>query len=333
MGGASAGGGGGPDGAASGGDELAAGRVAVGGVLGQRPRDDLIELTRQRRLQRAGGGWHFLHVRPDHRGVHVLGERYPAGHALIQHTPQRIDISPAINRTALDLLRRDVVDGAHELAGGRQPAARGGVLGDPEVSQVDVVRLVLIGAVLDQDVARLDVTVHQAVPVRDIERPAGLAAHQHRLLGGQHMLGLQHRPQILARHIPHRDEQQVLMRAHVIDRDHIRVVERGRGPRLLQEPGPEHIVGGQLRRQHLQRYRAAQPRVLRLIHHTHPAAAQDPPQPVASEFVSHHRQCGHHTSPFRKSPEPGIPSGRRWGQLLVGEEATGPGQCQCRGGG
>ena len=90
------------------------------------------------------------------------------------------------------------------------------------------------------------------------------------------------------------------MRAHVIDRDHIGVIERGRGPRLLQESGPEHVVGGQLRRQHLQRYRAAQPRVLRLIHHAHPAAAQHPPQPVASELVSHHRQCGHHTSPFRK---------------------------------
>src|SRR5262249_48363384 len=149
VGGAGAGGGGGAQGAAGRGDELAAGGVPVGRVLGQRLADHLIDLARQGGLQGAGGGRHFFHVRPDDRGVHVLGEGDPAGQALIQHAPQRVDVGAAIDRAALDLLRRDVVDGAHELAGGRQPAARGGVLGDPEVGQVDVVRLVLIGAVLD----------------------------------------------------------------------------------------------------------------------------------------------------------------------------------------
>ena len=91
------------------------------------------------------------------------------------------------------------------------------------------------------------------------------------------------------------------MRAHVINRDHIGVIERGRDPRLLQEPGPEHIVGGQFRRQHLQRHRAAQPRILRLINHAHPAPAQHSPQPVTSELISHHRQCGHHITPFRRT--------------------------------
>ena len=332
VGGAGIGGGGGADSAAGGGDEFAAGRVPVGGVFGQRLADDLIDLPRQCGLQRAGGGGHLLHMRPDDRGVNVLGERDPAGQAFIQHTAQRVDVGAAVDGTALDLLGSDVVDGAHELAGGRQPTARGGVLGDPEVSQVDVVRLLLIGAVLDQDVARLDVTVHQAVPVRDIECPARLTTHQHRLLGRQHMLGLEHPPQILSGHITHRDKQQVLMRAHVIDRDHIGVVERGRGPRLLQEPGPEHIVGGQLRRQHLQRYRAAQPRVLRLIHHAHPAAAQHSPQPVAGELISHHRQCGHHISPFREISRTRKIFGPAMGSAPGGEDATGSArQCQCRG--
>src|SRR5439155_8976567 len=134
--------------------------------------DDRVDAGGQGGLQRAGRGGHFFHVRPDDCGVDVLGEGDPAGQALIQHTAQRVDVRAAIDGAAPDLLGGDVVDGAHELPGGRQPAARGGVLGDPEVGQVDVVRLVLIGAVLDQDVARLDVTVHQAVPVRDVERPA-----------------------------------------------------------------------------------------------------------------------------------------------------------------
>src|SRR5206468_11436028 len=46
--------GGGAQGAAGRGDELAAGAVAVGGVFGQRPPDDLIDLGGQRRLQCAG---------------------------------------------------------------------------------------------------------------------------------------------------------------------------------------------------------------------------------------------------------------------------------------
>src|SRR5262249_18924595 len=149
VGGAGAGGGGGAQGAAGRGDELTAGRIPGGRGLGQRLSDHLIDLARQRGLQGAGGGRHLLHVRPYYRRVDVLGEGDPAGQALIQHAPQRVDVGAAIDGAALDLLRRDVVDGAHELAGGRQPAARGGVLGDPEVGQVDVVRLVLIGAVLD----------------------------------------------------------------------------------------------------------------------------------------------------------------------------------------
>src|SRR5215470_11409082 len=82
VGGAGTRGGGGAEGAAGGGDELAAGRVPVGRIFGQRLADDLIDLARQGGLQRAGGGGHFLHMRPYDRGVHVLGERNPAGQAL-----------------------------------------------------------------------------------------------------------------------------------------------------------------------------------------------------------------------------------------------------------
>src|SRR5215470_15629280 len=104
VGGAGTRGVGGAEGAAGGGDELAAGRVPVGRIFGQRLADDLIDLARQGGLQRAGGGRHLLHMRPDHRGIDVLGERHPPGQALIQHTPQRVDVGAAVDRAALDLL-------------------------------------------------------------------------------------------------------------------------------------------------------------------------------------------------------------------------------------
>ena len=143
-----------------------------------------------------GAAGHFFHVRPDDRGVDVFGEGHPAGQALIQHTSQRVDVGPAIDWAAPDLLGGDVVDGAHELTGRGQPTARGGMLADAKIAQVDVIGLVVvIGAVLDQDVARLDVAVHQPVPVRGIQRPARLADQQQRLIGREHLLGLEHRAQ------------------------------------------------------------------------------------------------------------------------------------------
>ena len=275
-------------------DELAAASVALVRTLGQHPAEHLIDLRRQVRPQHRRHRGRLLHMRPDDRRVQVLLKRNPPGQALIQHAAQRILISQPQHRRPPDLLRRHVIDRAQELPRRRQPAARHRVLGDPEVRQVHVIRVAVVAAPLDQQVPRLDVPVHQPLTVRGIQRPRGLAQQEQRGLRLQAAPLLDHLPQVSPGHVPHRDIQQLILGAHVVDRDHVRVVQRRGDPGLLQEPGPEHVIGSQLRRQHLQRDDTAQPQVLRLVDHAHPAAAEHRARPVARELIPHQRQPRHH---------------------------------------
>src|ERR1700730_10929119 len=288
-------------------DDLAAAAVALVRALGQHPAEHLINPGRQLGPQHRRHRGRLLHVRPDDRRVQVLLERHPPGQALIQHAPQRVLIRQPQHRRAPDLLRRHVVDRAQELPRRGQPATRHGVLGDAEVRQVDVIGIGVVAAPLDQQVPRLHVPVHQPLAVRRVQRPRRLPDQEQGGRGQHPAALLDHLPQVRPGHVPHRDVQQVILGAHVVDGDHVRVVQRGRDPRLLQEPGPEHVIGGQLRRQYLQRDDAAQPEVLRLIDHAHPAAAEHRACPVARELIPHQRQPRHHALPPRRPPPRFIP--------------------------
>ena len=88
----------------------------------------------------------------------VPGVLAARGDALEEHEPERVDVGRGPDRLAADLLGREVRRGADHHAGGGD--VRGvGEDGDAEVRQV--------GAALgvEQDVARLDVAVHDAVAV------------------------------------------------------------------------------------------------------------------------------------------------------------------------
>jgi len=146
------------------------------------------------------------------------------------------------------------------------------VLGDPEVSQIDVIGIGLVVAALDQQVPRLHVPVHQSLAVRGVEGARGLTDQEQGGGGEDPAALLDHLPHVGPGDVPHRDVQQVVLGAHVVDGDHVRVVERGRDPRFLQEPGPEDIVGGKLGRQHLQCDDTAEAEVLGLVDHAHAAA-------------------------------------------------------------
>ena len=287
-------------------DELAAAPVALVRALGQHPAEHLIDLRRQVRAQYRRHRGRLLHMRPDDRRVQVLLERNPPGQALVQHAAQRVLVGQAGHRRAPDLLRGDVVDRAEELARRGQPAARHGVLGDAEVRQVHVLGIGVVTAPLDQQVPRLHVPVHQPLAVRGVQRPRGLAGEEQGGRGEDPAALFDHLPHVGPGHVPHRDVQQVVLGAHVVDGDHVRVVQRGRDPRLLQEPGPEHVVGSQLGRQYLQRDDAAQAEVLGLVDHAHPAAAEHRPRPVARELIPHQRQPSHHALP----PPPPPPRSR-----------------------
>ena len=81
------------------------------------------------------------------------------------------------------------------------------------------------------------------------------------------------RAHVAAADVPHRDEQHAARLAGLEDRDDVRVIDRGGGPRLADESLPERVVGGQRRRQDLQRDRPVEPLVVRAEHHGHAALA------------------------------------------------------------
>ena len=206
-------------------DELTAASVPLIRALGQHPAEHLVDLRRQLGPQHRGHRGRLLHVRPDDRGVQVLLERHPSGQALVQDAAERVLVGLAQHRRAPDLLRGDIVDRAQELARRGQPAAGHRVLGDPEVSQVHVIWIGLVAAPFDQQVPRLHVPVHQPLAVRGVEGPRGLA-HQEQGGSGEDPAALfYHLPHVGARDIPHRDVEQLIVGAHVVNGDHVRVVE------------------------------------------------------------------------------------------------------------
>ena len=63
-------------------------------------------------------------MRPDRRHLGVLFERLRADERLVEHAGQRVDVGAAVDGLSLDLLRRDVVDGADKLTRGGQTGLR-----------------------------------------------------------------------------------------------------------------------------------------------------------------------------------------------------------------
>ena len=246
-----------------------AGRVAGIRRLGQRLRHDLVDRWRQVGAQgpqrRHGRG----HLRPHHREARVALERRLPGEHLERGAGQGVEVGAAVERPALDLLRRHVVERAQELAGQRQRSRRDPLLAEPEVGQVQVVRL---GAA-DQHVAGLHVAVHQAAGVRLVERGRGLGDEANGPGGRQPVLGLEQRAHVLPVDVAHGDEQGPVRLARVEDRDDVRVIDGRRGPHLPEKPLPVSLVAGELGCQDLQRHGPVQPSVGCAVDDRHPAAA------------------------------------------------------------
>ena len=126
---------------------------------------------------------------------------------------------------------------------------------------------------IDQHVGRLDVPVDQPRRVRGVQR------RRHGRDDGrgpgrrQRALAAQQAADVAAGHVAHRDEQHAACLARLVDGDDVRVIDRGRGPRLAEEPAPELLVGRQRRGQDLQRHRPVKPLVEGAEDDGHPARA------------------------------------------------------------
>jgi hypothetical protein len=95
----------------------------------------------------------------------------------------------------------------------------------------------------------------------------------------------------------HHDERVVLGLPDIVDLDDARVLDRGRGARLVEEPLEQLLVARDLGQQHLHRGAPAEHLVHDLVHHTHAASPQlalDPVGPkVLRRGVGHLRRLSH----------------------------------------
>ena len=204
-------------------------------------------------------------------------ERDRAGQHLVEHRAERVDVGAGARRLAADLLGRGVVDAAHEQAGLGHPA-RAGVPREPEVGQVDVI----LGR--DQHVGGLDVAVHEAARVGGVERGGDLADDPHRPVRRQLALVVEQVGQIATLDPPHRDEQVVVGLTRLVERDDVRMVDRGGDLPLALEALAEGDVGRVRGGDELQRDRPAQRELGGAEHDAHAAAAGDLVDPVSGEL-------------------------------------------------
>ena len=205
------------------------------------------------------------------------------------------------------MLGRHEVDRAQALAGvGQLRVGRVHGPRQPEVAQIGV-------AARQQDVAGLDVAVHQPGGVRGIERFGDLTHDLRRALGRQGAVAPQELLEVCARDIAHRDVEMAVFLARRVDGDHVRVIDRRGHARLALEAIAEGRVVGTLVGDDLDRDRPVQAQVGRRIDDAHPAAADDVLQPPASQLRA---RCElRHSGQYGPSPLPGdavspLPGGR-----------------------
>ena len=159
-------------------------------------------------------------------------ERTHAGEALEEHAAERIDVGARVDRPALDLLGRDVVDRADEAAVARQAADRRGVPREAEVADVCVLAL---RARADEDVAGLHVTVDEPGRMRGIERLGDLPDNAHGAAPDRAGLRREQLSEIRAFDVLHRQIEGPSSSPDLDRRDDVRMVEARRELGLPQE--------------------------------------------------------------------------------------------------
>ena len=151
--------------------EPAAARVAVGRVLGQRGGQHRVDRRGYCGAPCASGRRIRVDMRIHQGGALVGTERRRAAQELEPGARQRVEVGPAVEGTALDLLGCQVVEHAAGLIRLDDLAGREG-LAHPEVGEVRAAARGRIRrvAVIEEDVGRPDVTVDQAARVHDVKR-------------------------------------------------------------------------------------------------------------------------------------------------------------------
>ena len=228
----------------------------------------------------------------DRRDVRPAPVRDRAREALEQQAGQAVLVGAAVERLAADLLRRDVVDRAHELAVGG--TALGRALRQAEVGQVAVLAPVLA---VEQDVAGLDVAMDEAAAVGGVQRIGDLGGDRDRPGRVERALAAQQRLQVAAADVAHGDEQAPVALARLVDRYDVRVVQAGGEARLAQQR-----LTGRAGREQLERDRPSEPHVQRPVDLAHSAASKQRLDAVARDVRAGERLFHGESFRLRASP-------------------------------
>ena len=190
------------------------------------------------------------------------------GHHLVQEDPGRVDIGPAIGIAMLDLLGRQVGDGADDEAGGRTRVVRGQ---RPRQAEVGDLHSSVIG---DEDVLGLDVAVDEAGGVRGGQAFEDWFEHDEGLLAGERPELVDDIAKIAPRDVLQCEVDEPGRGALVVDRDHMGMGQARRRLGLAVEPGDEVWILGEMTVHDLEGDDAVEPKVERLVDGCHAAAGE-----------------------------------------------------------
>ncbi len=130
------------------------------------------------------------------------------------------------------------------------------------------------GRVLDEDIARLDVPVHEPDGVRGVQPRGHLGDDVGRPLRWERAAVGAHQPrEVPARDEPGGDVEDAVRLAGRVDGQDVRFVDGGDSAGFTQEPDAEVLVSGERRGQYLDRGEPPEHLVARAVNHRHPARA------------------------------------------------------------
>ena len=151
--------------------ELAAGLVAVVGVLGEGGGEEVVEGLGQVGALVGELGWGFVEVGEDDGQLGVAVEGAYTGEAFVEDAGERVLVGARVDLAAFDLFGWDVVDRADEAAVAGEAGDGGDVAGEPEVADEGALA---VSVSAEEDVAGLDVAVDEPGVVGGVQRSGDL---------------------------------------------------------------------------------------------------------------------------------------------------------------
>ena len=207
---------------------------------------------------------------------------------LVENAAEREEVAAAVDGRAPRLLRGQVAQRPQDEAGtgrGRErrllraaPRERQ-LLGQPEVQDLEA------AVAGEEEVLGLEVPVDDAPPVRRGERLRGGGAPLRGTLA-RHGAALHPVAQRLTFEQLGDDEHDAVHLAHVVEREHTRVVERGHGARLALEATASAGIARHVGGQDLEGDVASEPGVTRPVDLAHAARAEGAPHLVRPQATS-----------------------------------------------